>query len=647
VRFGTKILLLTLAITLGLSGLMVWVVSREVTSATVAQVRVDTAREFQNYFDALASLHESIRRPAQLLIQDSAVRAGLELDQPDGQLQPAARVQFEEYVFPTDLQTELTAGGVPPSFHLLLGPRGQVLAAGAPRDAIRQRLVENASGVSWRWHEATSVSRPVRQYVLLEGALYLALAVPLQLHMEDRPEYAYFVGYRVDDNWMRLRLAPLARFSRSRLHAWFVVDGRVLAGNPSPGWQPQRAEQLPGERDEWRHPIEFEAQGNTFIGERWSFAPARDARGTLYIASSLDAELTPRLRSLYRGVGLATLAVVSLAVVAARWMARLLARPVEELDAAALRVARGDFSQPIDVRRNDELGKLAQRFNAMSAGLVQRDRIKDTFGKFVAPDVVERFLHDPSSLRLGGERRVQTVLFADLADFTAMTERLAPDALVKTLNEYLQAVSDAVERRRGIVDKFVGDGALAFFGEPLVTDHAPAACRAALDVVRESRNRVVRVGIATGSVLVGNVGSRSKFNYTVIGDAVNLAARLQAINKLYGTSILTTATTAREASKSVIARKIDTVRVPGRSEAVELYEILGDREEINGESNDRCARYAEAMHLYESRNFAGARDAFARLPDDRAACAMAQRCEQLLRNGAGSSWDGVWTIESK
>jgi adenylate cyclase len=213
----------------------------------------------------------------------------------------------------------------------------------------------------------------------------------------------------------------------------------------------------------------------------------------------------------------------------------------------------------------------------MSVGLAQRDLIKDTLGQFVDPRIADALLTNPASLR--GQRVVQSVLFSDLENFTAMSEKLPPEQLVAVLNRFLGASADVVKELNGYLDKFTGDGVIAFWGPPVEKDHALAACRAALRMVELTKQFTdpplrVRIGIATGEVLVGIVGSESsKKNYTAMGDVVNLASRLEGVNKEYGTQILVDATTASAVNGTIPTRRIGVVQVRGREEPVEVFEV--------------------------------------------------------------------------
>jgi adenylate cyclase len=300
----------------------------------------------------------------------------------------------------------------------------------------------------------------------------------------------------------------------------------------------------------------------------------------------------------------------------------------------------------------------------MAIGLRQRDLVKSTFGKFVDPKVIEGFLADPSRLMPGGEKRVQSVLFSDIEGFTSFAERLEPDDLVSLLNGHLGDAADIVTATRGIVDKFIGDAIVAFWGPPITRpdEHAGLACVAALRVARSIRRLdaqcgrlgvrplAVRVGVATGEVLVGIIGSANKYNYTVMGDAANLGSRLEGLNKIYGTNVLVSERTAQEAAGAVLTRRVDRVRVFGRAEPVDLYEVIAERGEENG-AVLRCEAYAEAMSQYDRRAWPIAAAAFERMtrewPHDGAARAMAERCTAFQESDPGTDWDGIWNAATK
>jgi adenylate cyclase len=259
------------------------------------------------------------------------------------------------------------------------------------------------------------------------------------------------------------------------------------------------------------------------------------------------------------------------------------------------------------------LGVTMQRFLAEER---ERERIRKTFESYVAPTVVQEMLKHPEQLRLGGERRDITVLFTDIRGFTTMSENLDPEALVKLLHDFLNPMSNIIIKLGGTIDKYMGDAIMALFGAPLVqTDHPRLACRAALEMVAslEALNRDwadqdrpplrVGVGVNSGPVAVGNMGSDRLFDYTAIGDNVNLASRLEGLNKYYGTNILISETTAQGLKNGFILRDMDLVQVKGKAQAARIYELLGE-----GEPDPELARFLELYHraltLYREGHFA-------------------------------------------
>lgn len=226
-----------------------------------------------------------------------------------------------------------------------------------------------------------------------------------------------------------------------------------------------------------------------------------------------------------------------------------------------------------------------------------RDRrlIAKLFSLYLPPVVVERMVAGGRMPELGGEEREVTVLFSDIAGFTAISEACDPAALVQGLNTYFSTMTDIIEAHGGFVDKYIGDAIVAVFGAPVQdARHAEQGMRAAMqmrDALRAEPERFslaglplkTRIGLNTGRVLIGNIGSPRRFNYTAMGDAVNLASRLEGANKAYGTSILVSEDTMRAAGDAVVARRVDIVRVVGRAQPVRLYEPLAPRETANAE----------------------------------------------------------------
>jgi len=263
-------------------------------------------------------------------------------------------------------------------------------------------------------------------------------------------------------------------------------------------------------------------------------------------------------------------------------------KPIGALVEGTQAVAKGDLNYEVHIKSLDEMGQLGEAFNEMVAGLRQRDLYKYQFGRYVSRQIADTILANPERDFWQGERKRATIFFSDIRGFTAMSEKLPPEEVVSRLNEYLSVMVDIVFKFDGTLDKFIGDSIMAVFGAPVSTgNEEERAVRAAIAMQEAARqlaeqwSRVGRtgfkigIGINTGDVIVGNIGSEQRIEYAAIGDHVNLAARLEGLNKEYGTSILITDETYRPVEHLIEARWVDKVAVRGREAAVDIYEVLG------------------------------------------------------------------------
>jgi adenylate cyclase len=290
----------------------------------------------------------------------------------------------------------------------------------------------------------------------------------------------------------------------------------------------------------------------------------------------------------------------------------------------------------------------------------ERKRIKGTFRQYVAPLVVEEMLKDPSRLRLGGEERVLTVLFSDLEGFTTYSERYTPSEMTTMLSDYYTCITEQVFVYRGTLKEYIGDELMAFFGAPLeTTDHAQRACHAAL-AMRQRRLALAadwaqkgwprlraRTGINSGPMLVGNLGSKFRFSYGVLGDSVNLGSRLEGLNKVYGTDILIGQETARLAGDMFVLRPIDMVRVKGREQASQIYELIATAAAgVEPEYARVLTLYAEGLAAYRSAVWAEAiatfQEALRLRPEDGPSQAMLERCQIFQKSPPPEPWDAVF-----
>jgi adenylate cyclase len=277
---------------------------------------------------------------------------------------------------------------------------------------------------------------------------------------------------------------------------------------------------------------------------------------------------------------------------------------------------------------------------------------------------VDLLLRDPSKLRLGGEECVVTVLFTDLEGFTAMSERLAPEALRERLGEHFTEMVDALLAERATLDKFIGDSVMAYFGAPVADpEHAAHACRAALAMQRRmlALNARwggaghpllrLRIGVNTGRVVAGNMGTATVFNYTVLGDTVNLASRLEGVNKVFRTGIIAGPDTRAQAGAGFVFRELDAIRVVGRAQPVGVHELVGLAGELAATRLAALGHYAEGLARYRARDWEGARRAFSAAlaldGRDAPSLVMRERVAAYAEQPPPADWDGVHAIRAK
>lgn len=297
----------------------------------------------------------------------------------------------------------------------------------------------------------------------------------------------------------------------------------------------------------------------------------------------------------------------------------------------------------------------------------QREKagIKKAFGVYVNPHVVDQIAKNPDGLKLGGEMREMTVMFSDVAGFTSISEKLSPQELVQLLNLYLTAMTDTIMKYDGTVDKYEGDAIMAFWGAPLVQpDHAKKACFAVLEnrqklaelnaeLEKKGMNKLsARCGLNTGPMNVGNMGSSQKFNYTVMGDAVNLASRLEGANKQYNTYLMISETTYEKVKDAVEVRELDLLRVKGKKIPIKVYELVSKKDELTDHQKRGFEVYHEALTLYRKRHFKEALKKFQQvkefLPeDDGPTGTYIGRTQDYIEKPPEKEWDGVYVMTTK
>jgi len=346
----------------------------------------------------------------------------------------------------------------------------------------------------------------------------------------------------------------------------------------------------------------------------------------------------------------------------------------------------GELSSRVEVEYKDETGKLATAFNLMITELERayahikryafeavlagkkEQRIRQIFQKYVPKDLIDKFFASPESM-LTGENRQLAILFSDIRSFTTISENMAPDVLVNSLNRYFSGQVDIIMNRNGIVDKYIGDAIMAFWGAPLKhEDDALQAVLAGLDMIEavkgfnENQKKLgkcefnIGIGINYGMVTVGNIGSERKMDYTVIGDMVNLASRMEGLTKTYHADMLISQslyeaamkTNDSAALKELSFRLLDTVAVKGKTKGVKIYTV---KKGLDAEEAKAWAFHNQGMEYYYRHDFAGAAKRFAAvltvLKDDFNAASLLARCKKYAVAAPPSGWDGVEVMQTK
>ncbi len=290
--------------------------------------------------------------------------------------------------------------------------------------------------------------------------------------------------------------------------------------------------------------------------------------------------------------------------------------------------------------------------------------IKTAFGQFLSPVVVDRLVDNPALLKLGGEERVLTAFFSDVAGFSSISEKLSPDELVALLNDYLTEMTDIILKYDGTVDKFEGDAIIAFFGAPVpYEDHALRACLVAIEMQKrleemravwksEGKHELyMRIGMNTGKMVVGNMGSKTRMDYTMMGDSVNLASRLEGVNKQYTTETMISESTYEKVKEDIETRELDRIRVVGKTEPIKIYEVLGRKGEMNSHTRAILPLFNQGIQYYSNREWKEALACFEKALEinekDGPSSTYRQRCIDYQSQPPQDNWDGVYDMLSK
>ena len=491
-----------------------------------------------------------------------------------------------------------------------------------------------------------------------EARLYQTFLIPLVFGREVRGLIG--IGFGMTS----AQLKEIIGITQSEIA--FIADGRVYLNSMAelPAESLLRLTRSASPDDEIQR---FEVADEEFLA---LVVPIKSTLGTrvgsavVYRSMTKEMLVYDRLRQILNIIGAAALAVAGLL---ALLISRNVTHSLSALHEGVGQVREGNLDYKLELNSRDEFGEVGRAFNEMTAGLKEKEAIRDTFKRYVSSSVVDELLKNMDDIQLGGENKTLTVQFSDIAGFTDISEALTPEGVVEFLNEYLTDMTTVIEEQSGIVDKYIGDAVMAFWGTPQpLENHALNACRAAIGQIgkvnalrkhwsgtRNLSRFSIRIGLHTGEVTVGNIGSNTRMDYTIIGDAVNTASRLEGLNKLYGTHILISEDTYRLVAGQMVVRELDLVRPVGKLKPVRIYELIGESAAAKSgglEKQDMKFRtFAQGLELYRAGNFKAALKPFDGLEksmQDQASRLFAERCREYINNPP-KGWDGVYVSTSK
>ena len=382
---------------------------------------------------------------------------------------------------------------------------------------------------------------------------------------------------------------------------------------------------------------------------------AGDSNNIALLQRSLNEELAP-----YYALRNVLLAIFGgslfLSVLGGSLLSGTVTRPVALLVEGARRIARGEYDSQVNVQQQDEIGRLADSFNDMAKGLKERDQVRNLLGKVVSPQIAEELMS--KDIELGGEEVEASILFSDIRSFTSISEAMTPQQVIEMLNHYLTEMNDIIEQHSGVVDKYIGDAVMAIYGAPLAhPDSAQNAVNSALKMQRAMAQINLRfqdwgipplaigIGINTGTVVAGNMGSMTRLNYTVLGDAVNLASRVEGLCKNYGSPVIITDST-RQACGDLRCLELDRVTVKGKSEPVTLFRPI-----VDGEIGlEELETYQSALNAYRACDWELATGYFTALqqqfPGELYRMYL-DRLRHFASHPPAEDWDGVFVLTTK
>jgi len=488
------------------------------------------------------------------------------------------------------------------------------------------------------------------------GKLMSSVGLPLKESLRD--EYAVgamIVVKNIDDKWVT-KLTGDAK-EKDFLQVIFFSDLKIVADNVENKFADEviaNLEEIPSGSGM------FFFEGDRYITQR-GFYENNDKTTGYFYATNLDSVLKP-FHIIQDKILITGIAILTVGLLFSIFFSRRIAKPLGLLLQGTKGVIDDNYDFEIKHTSKDEVGELSKAFNHMLKGLREKKYIQETFGKYVHPSIVAEILSNPEKIQPGGKRSYQSVLFCDVANFTSFSETMEPEALIKLLNEYLGAMTEEISNTHGILDKYIGDAIMAFWGPPFTLgNHSLLACQAAINMQstlqtlrpqwlsRGLPEIRIRVGIATGHMIVGNIGSEKNLEYTCIGDTVNYSSRLEGINKVYGTDIIIDLSTKKNVEHDLLLRELDTIQVKGRGQGSQIFEVITEKENASENQKRLISEYETALKLYRKGEFQLAEKAFTSLykaSNDLASKTMSERCKDYIVLPP-KNWSGIVVMKEK
>jgi adenylate cyclase len=491
--------------------------------------------------------------------------------------------------------------------------------------------------------------------VLIGNQAHQTIVVPI---LAPIPIAWLCISFNIDEEFAR----ELQMLTLSHISLFHVKDSghfSIITSTLPPALNQELLNAMPSTERDFDKSLLLELKDNEYLTIFTTLFRKDGFNVIAVLQRSLNEALQPyyRLRAILISLSIGGLLV---SLIGGILIARTVTNPVLTLVKGAREIGKGNYGHRVYVDQQDEIGELAGAFNTMTEGLAEKEKIRTLLGKVVAPDVAKELLN--KEVKLGGEERIMTAFFSDITGFTPIAEKLAPGELVKLLNEYLSEMTDLITETGGTVDKFIGDAIVAFWGAPLSIDnHAELAVSAAVKLQKKLNLKgpdscaidcaelQTRVGINTGNMVVGNIGSKDRMDYTIIGDAVNLAARLEKANKYYGTGIIISEFTHSMVMDKFWCRELDLVRVQGKQEAIRIFEVIDNMDQVTDDNRSFVHFFEQALEAFRGQHYTEAMDLFEKCDAlknncDKASRLYTKRINELSMTPPLKSWDGVYPL---